>query len=162
MKFIVVIPEFELSTEKARKILPEKVPFKDAVFNASHLAFLINSLITGDINLLKISLQDRLHEQYRGQLISGFYDVTNIAVKNGAIGSVLSGAGPTILALAIENEERIANSMQETFLNHGINSSIKILQLDNQGTVLITHPPNSLPRSVSRLLVRDDLRPPLI
>jgi homoserine kinase len=135
LKFIVVIPEFELSTEKARKILPEKVPFKDAVFNASHLAFLINSLITGDIRLLGISLRDRLHEQYRGQLINGFKDITDIALKNGAIGSVLSGAGPTILALATENEEQIGKAMQETWLSHNISSSYKVLKLNNEGTI---------------------------
>lgn len=132
-KFIVVVPEFELSTKEARKVLPEKVSFSDSIFNSSHLAFLIMSLINGDNELLKISLNDRLHEQYRGKLIKGFDDIKKVAVENGAIGSVLSGAGPTILAIANNNEENIAKEMQKKWLDFGISSNYKILDIDNEG-----------------------------
>lgn len=136
-KFIVVIPDFELSTKKARKVLPEKVSFADSIFNSSHLAFLIMSLINGDNNLLKISLNDRLHEQYRGSLIKGFEEIKNTARDNGAIGSVLSGAGPTILALAVENENEIAQKMQDKWLEFGIKSRYEILDIDNEGCKII-------------------------
>ncbi|MFN8576145.1 MAG: homoserine kinase [Candidatus Sericytochromatia bacterium] len=136
-KFIVVVPEFELSTKEARKVLPEKISFSDSIFNSSHLAFLIMSLINGDDELLKISLNDRLHEQYRGKLIKGFDDIKKIAVENGAIGSVLSGAGPTILAIANKNEENIAKEMQKKWLSFGVNSTYKILDIDKEGCRLL-------------------------
>lgn len=135
LSFIVLIPEFKLSTEKARQILPETVPFKDAVFNSSRLCFLINALIYNDCEMLKLSLYDRLHEQYRGQLIAGFEDIKYTAVANGALGSVLSGAGPAILALATENEIRIAESMQNKWAEFGIKSNYKILKVDKSGAV---------------------------
>ncbi len=134
LSFIVLIPDFQLSTEKARKVLPSEVPFHDAVFNASHLGFLINALISGNPEMLGISLDDRLHEQYRGKLIPGFEQVKKRAVASGAIGSVLSGAGPTILALAKENEIKIAEAMQNKWQEYGVNAAYKILKLDTLGT----------------------------
>jgi homoserine kinase len=137
LSFIVVIPEFQLSTEKARKILPAAVPFADAVFNASRLCFLINGLLSDNPEMLGIALKDKLHEQYRGQLIPGFAQVKQSALENGAVGSVLSGAGPTILAIATENQDKIGLAMQAKWLDFGIQSEYKVLELDNKGTRII-------------------------
>src|SRR5690606_817615 len=75
LKFIVAIPDFELSTAAVRKILPEKIDFNDAVFNASHLAFLNSGLTDNRPDLLKLSLKDKLHQPYRGKLIPGFEEI---------------------------------------------------------------------------------------
>jgi homoserine kinase len=134
LSFVVLVPDFKLSTEKARQILPATVPFKDAVFNSSRLCFLINGFVFNNTEMLKVSLNDRLHEPYRGQLIPGFEEIKKCALDNGAIGSVLSGAGPSILALATENEENIAKAMQSKWQEFGIKSDYKILKPDTEGT----------------------------
>ncbi|RZL37351.1 MAG: homoserine kinase, partial [Pedobacter sp.] len=131
--FIAVIPDFELSTKEARKVLPAKIDFADSIFNSSRLAFLITSLMSGDNQLTSIALKDKLHEQYRGKLIKGFEEVKSAAIDNGAIGSVLSGAGPTIMVLAENNAQQIAEKMQEKWLTFGIKSRYEILSVDYQG-----------------------------
>ncbi len=131
--FIAVIPDFELSTKEARKVLPEKISYSDSIFNSSRLAFLINSFISGNNYLLSISLKDKLHEKYRGKLIKGFEEVKKSAIDSGAIGSVLSGAGPTIMTISNKNSELIAQNMIKTWLDFGINSRYEILEVDYQG-----------------------------
>ena len=67
----VCIPDFELSTEIARSILPKEVPMQDAIFNAKHLAMLIQAINTKDAKLMKVALKDKLHQPYREKLVPG-------------------------------------------------------------------------------------------
>ena len=67
----VCIPDFELSTNIARSVLPENVPLTDAVFNAKHLAMLVQAVNTKDVKLMKAALHDRLHQPYRMKLVPG-------------------------------------------------------------------------------------------
>ena len=64
----VCIPDFELSTNIARSVLPQEVPMQDAVFNAKHLAMLIQAVNTKDAKLMKVALKDRLHQPYRQEV----------------------------------------------------------------------------------------------
>ena len=90
---VVAIPNFELSTSKARGVLPTEVSRADAIFNTAHLGLLLRGLETGNGQWLKTALQDKLHQPYRKALIPG-YDAVNIAaVSAGAYGMVISGAG---------------------------------------------------------------------
>ena len=65
LRFIALIPDFHLSTEKARAILPKEIPFADAVYNVSHAALLLRALETADIEMISFALNDRLHQPYR-------------------------------------------------------------------------------------------------
>ncbi len=99
LRFVAVIPDFPLSTHEARAVLPKTVPFADAVFNASHAAVLLGALGEGDPALIRAALQDKLHQPYRRSLIPG-YDAVEAAAKGaGAIAFMVSGAGPTLMAL---------------------------------------------------------------
>lgn len=98
--FFALIPDFELSTHEARAALPVTVDFADAVFNISHTAALLRGLETGDRALIGAALQDRLHQPYRRRLITGYDEVVEGAQAAGAYAVFLSGAGPTIMALA--------------------------------------------------------------
>ena len=100
LEFAAVIPDFELSTEKARAALPKQVPHSDAVFNVSHGAILLKALETADCGLLKTALEDKLHEPFRSPLIPGFEKAKQLALDNGAAGVCISGAGSTILVIA--------------------------------------------------------------
>ena len=71
----VCVPDFELSTDIARSVLPKEVPMQDAVFNAKQLAMLIQAVNTKDPKLMKLALKDRLHQQYREKLVPGMNEI---------------------------------------------------------------------------------------
>ncbi|MEH2152270.1 homoserine kinase [Nostoc sp.] len=131
---VVAIPNFELSTSKARGVLPTEVSRADAIFNTAHLGLLLRGLETGNGQWLKTALQDKLHQPYRKALIPG-YDALNIAaVSAGAYGMVISGAGPTLLALADKlNSEAVEAAMLAAWQEEGITAEVRSLSLDTQG-----------------------------
>ena len=95
--FAVWIPDEPLPTREARSVVPQTLSREDAVFNISRAALLVAALSTGDENALREALHDRIHQTQRAPLIRGYNDITQIAMKNGALGATLSGAGSTIL-----------------------------------------------------------------
>lgn len=97
--FAAFIPDFELSTKKARAVLPQKVSHKEAVYNISRAALCQEAMCNGRLDLLRVAVNDRLHQPYRLPLIPGGEEIFEIAQDCGAIGVFLSGAGPTILAV---------------------------------------------------------------
>ena len=135
---IAVIPEFNLSTKAARKVLPETVPFADAVFNVSRTALLIGALCTGELKLLSHALEDRLHQPYREKLIPGMTQVLAAARQTGALGAALSGAGPCLLAFTeAGNADLIGKAMVKAFSNYKVQARYHLLQIDQQGAVVI-------------------------
>lgn len=107
LEVLVAIPEFHLSTDKARKVLPEQVPLKDAVFNVSHSSLLVAALCSGRYDVIRHAMKDALHQPYRASLIPGMKTILDKATDYGALGVALSGAGPTLLALVdAESESR--------------------------------------------------------
>ena len=98
--FTLLIPDFELSTELARSVLPEAVSRQDAIFNISRSALLIKALERGDRQLMRIALEDKLHQPYRTKLINGYDSAEAAAKKLDAMGICISGAGSTLLCIA--------------------------------------------------------------
>lgn len=115
--FTLLIPDFELSTELARSVLPEAVSRQDAIFNISRSALLIKALERGDRQLMRIALEDKLHQPYRTKLIQGFETAESAAKKLDAMGICISGAGSTLLCIAdrpefsAEMEEALKESL---------------------------------------------------
>lgn len=137
LKAVVVIPEFELSTEEARKVLPERIPLSDGIFNVQRISLFISALQNKRYELLKIAMDDKFHQPYRKKLIPNFDKVIENAYYKGALGASLSGAGSTILAFANDNFENIGKSMVEAFEEVNIKSEYKILDIDRKGATLI-------------------------
>jgi homoserine kinase len=134
---IVAIPDFELSTQAARDVLPQKCSYADAIFNIAHLGLLIKGLETGREDWIQVALQDRLHQPYRTGLIRGFEQVRSIAIQSGAQELVISGAGPTLLALSGPQEaQTVADRMKAAWQQVGIMSQVAILQIDTQGAIV--------------------------
>lgn len=134
---VVAIPDFELSTKKARRVLPEQVSRADAIFNTAHLGLLLRGLATGRGSWLKAALQDRLHQPYRQALIPGYEAVHTAAVAAGAYGMVISGAGPTLLALVdAEHAVVVEMAIAAAWRNEGIMAQVRSLSLDTQGATL--------------------------
>lgn len=134
---VVAIPEFELPTEKSRAILPRTVSREDAIFNIGNASLLVYSLLMKDYSLLRKAMNDRLHEPYRMPLVPGLEEVKRRALGAGAFSAALSGAGPTVIAFADEhNSESVRTAMEEGFRSAGIDSDVRILNLQNKGAIV--------------------------
>ncbi|MBD2384016.1 homoserine kinase [Cylindrospermum sp. FACHB-282] len=131
---VVAIPDFELSTSEARRVLPTEYSRADAIFNTAHLGLLLRGLQTGKGEWLSAALQDKLHQPYRQALIPGYDAVNAAAVAAGAYGMVISGAGPTLLALTNGLQAKaVETAMADAWKQEGITSIVRSLSLDTQG-----------------------------
>ena len=130
---VVVIPEFELSTEDARSVLPGEYSRADAVFNLQRSAMVVAALSAGNWNLLAEAMRDRIHQPYRAPLIPGLEEVLRMK-EDGLFGVALSGAGPTILALAApEKATSVGRSIVEVFAAHGVVADARVCPIDTVG-----------------------------
>ena len=136
LSVVLAIPDFPLSTEQARGVLPTSVGFADAIYNTSRSTLLIASIATGQFEMLRVAMKDRLHQPYRTALIPGFDDVAKAATTAGALSVALSGAGPTVAAYCLERTTQVAEQMQAAFRKHQIAADIKILKPDVDGASL--------------------------
>ena len=100
LEFIVLIPDFPLSTEAARRVLPASYSREQAVFNASRAALLVGALMSGRFDVLSTAMRDQIHQPYRSRLIHGMDGIIGAAERAGAYGGFLSGAGPSIMVIA--------------------------------------------------------------
>ncbi len=132
LHFAVLIPEFTLSTELARGVLPATVSLKDAVFNASRAALLTASMLTGDMDNLDLAMEDRLHEPYRMALIPYMKEILEQAKCYGAKGAFLSGAGPTLIAV-VKNVVDFRREMASYLGTLEQTWQVQMLQADNEG-----------------------------
>ena len=109
-----------------------------AIFNAAHLGLLIKGLQSGRGDWLQAALQDQLHQPYRQRLIPGYGAVQAAAVAAGAYGLVISGAGPTVLALcAQEKAATVAARMQTAWTQAGIEARAEVLDVDRGGAIVL-------------------------
>ena len=132
-KWVIVVPNFEVSTKSARKKLPKNVSLSDAVFNLQRVGMLMTSFAYGRDELFYEAMQDRLHQPYRADLMGPLEEVFAAARSAGALGVCISGAGPCILSLALENAGKVGNAMRKVYLSHGIGCRMHILRIANEG-----------------------------
>ncbi len=138
LKFVALIPAFELKTEKARACLPEMVSHKDAVYNLSRAALFSASLLTGKLENLRTAVHDRLHQPYRMELIPHCREVFDIAYTHGAYAVYISGAGPAVMAIVDEENEFFAGKTKFSLDSAGLSDwQVSEMEIDNQGTVLL-------------------------
>jgi homoserine kinase len=131
---VVAIPDFELSTQAARSVLPAAYSRADAIFNTAHLGLLLRGLATGHADWLQAALQDRIHQPYRQALIPGYAAVQAAAIAAGAHGVVISGAGPTLLALTDAPQAAVVGrAMQAAWSHQAITATVHTLALDATG-----------------------------
>ncbi|HBX24310.1 MAG TPA: homoserine kinase [Desulfotomaculum sp.] len=127
LKAVVAIPDFALNTRDSRESLPQLVTMRDAVYNLGRVALLVAALQKGDLTVLGTAMDDRLHQPFRAGAITGFKKVISAARLAGARGVALSGAGPSIIALADKNFKLIADVMRDTFRESGVNARSLVL-----------------------------------
>jgi homoserine kinase len=134
LRLVVAVPDFPVSTEDARRLLPDRVPFADAVFNVARTALLVGALTGGRTDLLSDATQDRLHQPYRERLVPGLRDVFAAALRAGAYGVMLSGSGPAVLALG--DAPGIGEAMAGAFRAAGAGCRSHALEIDTEGAVV--------------------------
>ncbi len=135
----VCIPEFELSTNISRSVLPENVPMSDAVYNAKHLAMLIQAVNTKNVKLMKNALKDKLHQPYREKLIPGMKEIIEaFRHEDGIIGTVLSGAGPSMLVISHKYDlDKIKSTVRDIWESLSIKSDIRTLKIEDKGAEIV-------------------------
>jgi len=138
---VVCIPNFQVLTSHARKILPRSVKFEQAVFTSSRVAMLLAALTRQRYELLGMAMEDRLHQPYRKRLVKGMNTVFEEAMRGGALGVSLSGAGPSIFAFTKASPpwraEKVGKAMREAFARYEIESRYLVLGIDREGTKIV-------------------------
>lgn len=136
--FVAITPDFKVPTASARSILPRQVEFQDAVFNIGYSSLLVAALAAKNTEVLKQCFKDRLHQHYRAQLVPGMQCVLDSGVEAGAIGTMLSGAGSTLIAV-VDNQhvaETVGLAMQSAWLQSSVKSEIRYLRAVDNGAVI--------------------------
>ncbi|MDJ1184295.1 homoserine kinase [Roseofilum casamattae] len=134
---VIAIPNFELSTAEARQVLPLDYTRHDAIFNTSHMGLLVRALETGNPDWLQTALHDRIHQPYRKTLIRGYDRVEQAAINAGAFGMTISGAGPTLIALAAASQAPdVATAMARAWQTEGVEANVRSLSIDSQGATV--------------------------
>lgn len=133
----VVYPKVKILTKSAREILSPEVSLSKHIEQSGNLASLVVSMFNSDFDLMERALKDCIIEPQRASLIPGFYEVKEAALKEGALGCSISGAGPSIFALSLNSlvAENIGIAMQKVFDNIGITSHIYCSKINNEGVV---------------------------
>jgi homoserine kinase len=136
LRFVVLVPDREASTAEARAALPPGYSRADAVFNVGRVALFLAALGAERWELLGPAMADRLHQPYRSRALFPWLDAVVAAAREaGALGSALSGAGPSVLALAREGEaEAVGRAMQEALARERLGSRVLVLGADRQGS----------------------------
>jgi homoserine kinase len=135
VRWVVLVPETTSATAEARAVLPESVPRADAVFNVQRVSLLLAALQTGRLDVLGAALDDRLHQPYRTRLFPWFPAVSETARAAGALGCVLSGAGPSLLAAVRDDADVVARSMEGALAAAGVRGRAWAFAVDTEGAV---------------------------
>ncbi len=152
LHFLVLTPQLSLATVASREILPTHVPYEDAIYNLQRVTLFLHALQSGDYSLLREALHDRLHQPFRKDLVPGLQDLLALEHPD-LLGVCLSGAGPSIVALAERNLGEIEELMCKAFIVQNLPFTIRRLaahQSDLQpGNQLPEESMASLPNSHS-------------
>ena len=133
IRLVVVTPNVKLETKKSRAVLPASVSRADAVFNLQRSALFVAALEDRRYDLLWDAMQDRIHQAARQPLIPGLGEVLALPRTRGVLGIALSGAGPSVIALATGRYEEIGKAMARCFERHNLTPTIQVLEAAQEG-----------------------------
>ena len=139
IRFALMIPPFELKTEEARAALPKTYSREDAVYNLSRSGLMTASLFSGKLENLRVAVQDRIHQPYRSGLIGHYDDVFRMSYELGSLGTYVSGAGPTIIAMIdADNAQAFGRNCVTHLEDKGITGwRVEILSAAPQGAQIV-------------------------
>ncbi|MGV3773890.1 MAG: homoserine kinase [Verrucomicrobiales bacterium] len=129
LTFVTAIPEFDMDTEEARKLIPARFPKADVVHSLNRAAMIAAVFAAREYTKLKGLFDDRFHQPHRQKLLPELSNTINAAERAGAVGGWLSGAGSGIMCLALDEPERIGAAMQAVIPQ----AKIYYLKAENRG-----------------------------
>ena len=136
LSIVVVVPDRELSTQKARDVLPLSIPRAEAVFNLQRLGLLLTGLFLNKKELLIHGVADAIHQTRRTHLLPAMGDaLSEMNRDRQCLGAFISGAGPGVAAFASEGALRLGQIGAEAFRAHGIAAECRVLAPDYLGLV---------------------------
>ena len=135
----LIHPHIVLNTQDSRQVLRRTITLKDAIVQWGNIAGLVAGLMKPDFDLISRSLTDVIAEPVRSMLIPGFERIKQTAVDNGALGSGISGSGPTIFALSSEEQtaHRVGSAIKEEFNRFKLNSEVFVSRINPKGAVIL-------------------------
>ena len=139
LTLVTLIPDFPISTEAARKLMPASYSKADAVHGINRAALITAAFASGNLESFRGIFDDRIHQPSRESLIPALGDVIRAGEGAGAIGGFLSGSGSGIICLALEHADRVGAAMQRVLPQ----SQVLVLSPDNNG--LLIEPSQSSP-----------------
>lgn len=136
--FVVVSPDQELETKKARGILPKELPYFDAIKSVNSAAYVVAAILTGEYDRLRDAVCDFLHEPYRLPLIPGAKSAIESGVNAGALTGWLSGSGSSVLCVTRPRvAAKVGRAMVAAFAAQKLPATVRLLQADNQGLAVV-------------------------
>ena len=134
LQVLLAIPNYTLSTNKARSAIPEAVPVKDAAYNIGHSALLVTYFVTGQFHKIPLVMKDRLHQSYRQAAVKGLERVVKDMNEQGNWGAALSGAGPTLILFLQPNQVDEAKLyLNQVALDEKIEFQLENCTIENNG-----------------------------
>ena len=138
LRIVLATPAQQLTTTRARSVLPVEVPRSIVVHQLAQVAAIVSACHSGDLALLGRAMDDRIAEPARTPLLPGFADAKVAAIDAGALGVSISGAGPTAFALCDSEAtaSKIAQAMQSAYARAGLDCTVRICEIDTQGAIV--------------------------
>lgn len=133
VNFVTLIPDFEISTPEARRLVPGQFSKADTIHSLNRTALILAAMASGNYDALRGCFDDRIHQPYREALLPQLSAVIRAAEQAGAIGGWLSGSGSTIIGMTCGDAHSVATAMLEVLPS----SQVLILKADNAGLVLL-------------------------
>ena len=135
----IIHPQIEIKTAISRAILPKNVPLKNAIIQWANVGSFIHSLHTRDYPFMQRSLHDVIIEPHRSKLIPHYNEVKQQTLNVGALGTNISGSGPSIFSLCegIENANKVGDVMRNIYSNTGIKFDVHISKINTQGVKIL-------------------------
>jgi homoserine kinase len=133
LRAVLLVPDGFSSTLESRQTLPPTIPRCDAVFNGGRCALLALAISQGRWDLLKVAMQDRLHQPHRAQDFAHLDEAIEAAIAAGAHGAALSGAGSSVIALSTGGEDAVAAALSRVAARHGLSAHALVLSPARRG-----------------------------
>lgn len=137
LKFVVLIPDHEVKTSEARRILPKRIGRRDAVKSCGGACAITAAFVSRNYRALRGNFGDEFHQPFRAKLIPYLKRVITAAERAGALGGFLSGSGSSIAAPTLDSPRKIAQAMQNAIGK--AQGRAVILSADNHGVLITQH-----------------------
>ncbi|MBY4796919.1 homoserine kinase [Collinsella sp. AGMB00827] len=131
LRFVTIIPPYEVHTSDARRVVPQEIPLSSAIWQMGRIAGMTRGLETGDVDLLAAANDDRLQEPYRRRLIPDYDEIRKVCLEAGAATLWISGSGSTIMA--VTDDTIVARFLQVRLREHLPACKSLILTCDTDG-----------------------------